>query len=822
MTIRHTLRSLSRTPVFSVTAALTLVLGLAASIAIFAVVNAVLLRPLPYGSAERLVGAWHDLPPLNLKKANQTPATWLTYQRLAKTIEGIGVYQESAANVGAVGSGGEPQRVQSAWVSHELIPLLKVPPLLGRAFRPEEDVVNGPLVVMISENMWRSKFGADPAIVGKTMDVGSAAREIIGVMPARFRFPSTQTALWLPLQDARDGSGGGFNYDAIARLKPGVTLDDAQRDFAAVLPRMVELYPNFVPGVSMQQLMDQAKPVPVLTSMRADVVGGISRTLWAVAGAAGLLLLVACANVTNLILVRADGRQRELAVREALGAGRVRVLLHFLSESAVLTAAAGVVSFGVAWAALRALLASPVTIPRIQEVGIDTATVAFGILVMLLVIVAVSIFPALRIGKVQLFSALREGGRGGTAGRAQQRVRGVLVAAQIAIAVVVLAGSGLLLRSFQRLNAVRPGFSADNVATLWISLPYSRYKGDTAIVRFYARLDERLAAVPAVEFASMASRIPLTTNGFNQNPFYPEDDAATWANKIPPLQLYTTVDGDYFKAMGIPLIAGRTFDKLDGQRASDAIISRKTAVQFWGDSTGQRAIGKQFRSLPRGPLYTVIGVVGDTRDSSLATPPQQAAYFPQAMGGDTLFTQARRTMALVLKPRAGIAPSSVVAAAQSVIREMDPSLPTFDIKPMSQVWAASVSQLRFTMLILGAAALVTLLLGAIGLYGVMAYAVTLRTRELGVRIALGAQPREVAGMMARQGLLLTVAGIGAGLGTFAVVARFLQSFLYGVAPADPLTLSATALLLVAIATLASWIPARRASRVDPAETLRAD
>lgn len=822
MPLRHSLRSLRRTPVFAITAALTLIIGLAAAVAIFAVVNAVLLRPLPYGNADRLIGAWHDLPPINMKKATQTPGTWLTYQRLAHTIEGIGVYQESAANIGPVGGAGEPQRVQSAWVSHEMIPLMQVQPLAGRAFRPEEDVVNGPRVVMISENLWRSRFGADPAIVGKTMDIGGASREIVGVMPARFRFPTAETQLWLPLQEARDGSGGGFSYNAIARLKRGVTLEDAQRDFTAVLPRMVELYPMFVPGVTSQQLMDQAKPVPVLTSLRDDVVGGISGTLWMVAAAAGLMLLVACANVTNLILVRADGRQRELAVREALGAGRARVLAHFLSESAILTSTAGVLALGVAWAALRALLASPVKIPRVEEIGIDAPTVLFGLVVMVLVAILVSIFPAMRIGKVHLFSALREGGRGGTAGKAQQRVRGALVAAQIAIAVVVLAGSGLLLRSFQQLNAVRAGFSADNVATLWISLPRARYMVDTTIVQFYGRLDERLAALPGVEHAALASRLPLTTNAFNQNPFYPEDDAATWATRIPPLQLYTTVDGDYFEAMSIPLVAGRSFGRLEGQSANEAVISRKTAVQFWNDSTGQRALGKRFRSLPNGPLYTVVGVAGDTRDSSLARPPAQAVYFPQAMGGDTVFTQVRRTMAIVLKAKPGIAPSSVVASAQATVRELDPSLPTFDIRPMSQVWAASVSQLRFTMLILGSAAAVTLLLGAIGLYGVMAYAVTLRTRELGVRIALGAPPMEVAAMMARQGLGLTVLGIVVGLVTFAGVARFLQSFLYGVAPADPLTMAATSILLMGIAGLASWIPARRASRVDPVETLRAE
>lgn len=822
MTLRHSLRSLGRTPVFSVTAALTLVIGLAAAVAIFAVVNAVILRPLPYGNAERLVGAWHDLPPLNLKKANQTPSTWLTYQRLAKTIEGIGIYQESAANIGPVGGAGEPQRVQAVWVSHELMPLLQVQPARGRWFSAEEDVVNGPNVVMISDKLWRSKFGADATIVGKSMDVGGTSREIVGVMSPAFRFPTPDVDLWLPLQLARDGVGEGFSYNAVARLKPGVTLEDAQRDFAAVLPRMPELYPNFVPGVSMQMLMDQAKPVPVLTSLRDDVVGGISGTLWMIAAAAGLLLLVACANVTNLILVRADGRQRELAVREALGAGRARVLAHFLSESAVLTAVAGVAALGVAWAAIRALIASPVTIPRASEIGIDWQVAGFALLVTAVVTAVISVFPAMRIGRVHLFNALREGGRGGTSGKAQQRVRGVLVAAQIAIAVVVLAGSGLLLRSFQQLNAVRPGFNADNVATLWLSLPRARYAGDTAIVRFYARLDDRLASLAGVEYAGMASRLPLTQNGYNQNPLYPEDDAATWATKIPPLQLYTTVDGDYFKAMGIPLIAGRTFDRLESQSAADAIISRKTAIQFWQDSSGQRALGKRFRSLPQGPLYTVVGIVGDTRDSSLASPPSQAVYFPQAMGGDTVFTQARRTVALVIKPREGVTTSSVVAAAQAVVRDLDPSLPTFDVRPMAQVWDRSVSQLRFTMLILGTAAAVTLLLGAIGLYGVMAYAVTLRTRELGVRMALGARPSDVAMLVTGQGALLGLAGIAAGLGAFALIARFLQSFLYGVSPADPVTLIATSTLLIAIAGLASWIPAHRASRVDPAETLRAD
>ena len=821
MTVRHALRSLSRTPVFTVTASLTLVLGLAASIAIFAIVNGVLIRPLPYGSPDRLIGAWHDLPPINLVKAQQTPSTWLTYQRLARTIENIGVYQDGSVSVTQPGSAVEPQRVQGAWLSHEVIPVLAVKPLVGSTFTAEQDVPDGPNPVVISERMWRTRFGSDPQIVGKSIDVNNLSREIIGVMPASFHFPFAETALWLPLQLARDGKGEGFSFNAVARMKPGVTIADVERDFKAVLPRLTELYPDFVPGVSSQMLLDQAKPVPVIKSFHEDVVGPISKTLWMVAAAAALVLLVACANVTNLILVRADGRQRELAVREALGAGRARVMLHFLAESAVLTGIAAVVALGVAWAAIRALVASPVDIPRLSEVHIDWTTLAFALVAAVIVAAAVSLFPALRIGKAKLSNALREGGRGGTAGRAQQRMRGALVAAQIAIALVVLSGSGLLLRSFQQLNAVKPGFDPENVVNVWVSAPRARYRSDTSIVQFYSRLDERVSQIPGVIAVGMASRMPLILNGMNQNAFYPEDDAS-YATRIPPLQSYTTVDGDYFKAMAIPLIAGRTFEALETQRPNEAVISQNTSIQFWKDSTGQRALGKRFRSLPTGPLYTVVGVVGNTRDSALAKAPGQVAYFPQSIGGDTVFTQVRRTMGIVVRTQPGVDQNATIAAIQRAVRELDPTLPTFDVNPMSKVWSASIGQLRFTMTVLGAAAAVTLLLGAIGLYGVMAYAVTLRTRELGVRIALGAQPSEVAAMMAKQGLGITLLGVAVGLLTFAVVARFLAAFLYGVAPADPLTLGGASVLLLGIAALASWLPARRASRVDPANSLRAE
>jgi predicted permease len=567
-------------------------------------------------------------------------------------------------------------------------------------------------------------------------------------------------------------------------------------------------------------LLDQAKPAPFVVPLKDDVTGGIAKTLWIVAAAAVVVLLVACANVTNLILVRADGRQRELAVREALGAGRGRVMAYFLAESLAITAVSGAAGLAIAALAIRLLVSmGPSAIPRLAEVHVDLATLGFAVVVSAVVALVCSVAPGLRIGRVDLSHALREGGRGGTAGRARQRVRSGLVAAQIALALVALASSGLLLRTFQQLNAVRPGFDAERLATFWVSLPGSRYPNDTAVVRFYGQLLDRVRALPGVKDAGISSRLPLLSNGMSQDPLYPENDPS-YTDKIPPLQLYTTTDGGYFRAMGIPLIAGRTFNRLDAQRPREAIVSRATAIQFWKDSTGQRVLGKRFRELPGAPWFTVVGVVGDTRDTSLAALPSQSVYFAQVPSQDKFGSQTRWTMALVVRTVGE--PTAITSAVQRVVRELDPTLPLFDIRSMTAISAASMAQLSFTILVLGAAALVTLVLGAVGLYGVMAYVVSLRTRELAVRIALGATPQAIVRMLTTQGVIVTGFGVIGGLLLFVLVARTLRSFLFGVASTDPLTLASASVLLVAIAALASWIPARRTSRVDPADVLRAE
>ena len=752
--IRPAWRSLRRSPAFTITASLTLVIGIGASVAIFALVNGVLLRPLPYGNPDRLVVPYHAMQLVGLEKGNQTAGMYWTYKKFAKSLDAIGLVQPNAVNVSDPRGGGEPQRVTTARVTASVIPLMQVSPLMGRTFTEADDAPKGPNVLIISESMWRSRFGGDRGIIGRTLEVNGRSWEIIGVMPQRFRFPTGDTQMWTPMQlDPNEQFSGGFNYDGIARLRPGVTVEAANRDLKAVLPRVLEVAPNLAPGVSMQMVLDQAKPTPFVSPLKAEVTSGIAKTLWIVAAAAIVVLLVACANVTNLILVRADGRQRELAVREALGAGRKRVLAYFLGESIVVTAFSAIAGLLLAALAIRLLVQlGPEAIPRLAEVRIDLATIAFAVVTSVFVAFVCSIVPALRIGGVDLSHALREGGRGGTAGRARQRVRTVLVAGQIALALVALASSGLLLRTFQRLNAVKPGFEPDGVATFWVALSGARYPNDTSVVRFYSQLLDRVKALPGVQEAGISSRLPFVEGGTNKDPFYPEGDDS-YTNKIPPLNFYVTTDAGYFRTMRIPLVAGKTFDRLEQQHPGEAVISRQTAIQFFGDSTGQRALGKRFRELPGGPLFTVVGVVGDTRDTSLAAPPSMVVYRPQTISLRDGDGQTQWRMALIV--RSAAEPAAITSAVQRALRELDPTLPLFDVRPMTQIMAQSMAQLSFTILVLGTAALVTLVLGAVGLYGVMAYVISLRTRELAVRMALGATPSEVIRMLTTQGIGVT-------------------------------------------------------------------
>ena len=813
MSSTHPLRSLLRTPVFATAAALTLALGIGSVATAFAIVHGVLLAPLPYGHPDRLVSV--GLRSAELPRIQQPPAIYLTYKRFARRIEGIGFYRTGNANIAATGGVADPLRVSATWVTASTIPLLQVAPILGRSFTDEEDRAGGPDAAVISESVWRTYFGASPDVLGRTLIVNSIPRQIIGVMPRRFMFPAADTELWLPARLDRDPTAmGDFAYRSVARLSPGTHAQEAQRELASLLPRLAESFPRLASGSPTTSWLDEARPAPVVVPLRDELTSGIARTLWLLAAAAGLVLFVALANVANLMLIRADARQRELAVREALGASRWRIATHFLGESLVLATAAGGAALLASWAAMRALAAfGPADLPRLAELHLGPATVAVVLAVSLGAAFVCTIVPMVHTRSAALSVGLRNGGRGETAGRARQRLRSTNAAVQLAVAFAVVAGSALLLRTFERLHRQRPGFDAANVVTIWTQLPFARYD-DSASVAFYARLTESAAALPGVVAAGVTARLPLSDGESRQLPFR-RDDGRT------PLVETVAVGGGYFASMKIPFLAGHGFRPLGVQRGGEIVLSRRAVETLFGGAAAGAAIGRRLSLAPSGPTYTVIGVVGDVRGHDLATPPSPRAYMAQAVPIDVATEPAaRRTMALVVRTAGST--DGIETSIRRIVRDLDPAIPIFNVETMSGVVRASTARLSFLLAAMTAAAATTLLLGAIGLYGVIAYTVALRTRELGIRIALGADPAGLARSVVLRALALAAGGVLGGLVLYALVAPVLRGFLYGVTAADPVTLSAASVALLVTAAIASWLPARRAARVDPAVALRAE
>ena len=810
MSLRHAVRSLKRTPAFTVAAIVTLVLGIAAAAAMFNVVYGVLLAPLPFGHPDRLVAI--DLRAPDGRLIQQPSGVFLTYQRLARDLADVAMYRTGSANILGDEDSPDAERVQATWISASMLRTLGVSPIIGRAFTEEETTPSGPSAAIITEQMWRTRFGGRADVLGKTLDVNRVQRIIVGVMPDRFHFPSPETRIWLPVRvDAT--ALGDFTYTLVGRLAGGVTSEQAQRDLASLLPRVATDFPRLESGSSTASWLDEVRPNPAVVSLRDAMTADIARTLWMLAAAAGLVLLVSCANVANLMLIRADGRQTELALRQALGASRMRVLTHFAGEATVLAAGAGALAVVIAWVAVRALVAfGPPDIPRLGELHMDAATLGFTLFLAAFAVVACSVIPTFRLRRSNLSFALREGGRHETSSKARQRLRAAIVSLQIAVALVVLAGSALLLRTFHRLYSEPPGFVSDHVATFWLTLPFARY-GDSTTVAFFARLTAEVATLPGVRAVGVTNTLPLGPGERMQRSFVLEDGREV------SLPTYVVNDG-YFATLGVPLVTGSNFAPLGAQSAGEVIVSRRAAELLWKDSS---VIGKRFGATVNGPWYTVIGVAGDARDRDLATPAPPLVYMPQAVPIDAshvIDPSARHTMALVVKT--GADPASIVAPVRRILRGIDAGVPTYDDQPMSDVVRASTARLSFTLALLSIAAVITMLLGAVGLYGVTAYMVALRTREFGVRIALGAEPGRLVRTVATRGLVLVGIGVGAGLVLFAIVGRFLRSFLYGVAPNDPLTLLGATLAIVGIALLANWLPARRAGQVDPAIALRAE
>jgi len=819
MLLGHALRSLRRTPAYTMAALLTLVLGLASVGSMFAIVYGVLLAPLRYGEPDRLVSL--SLQSVELGKIRQPPAVYFTYKKFAKSVENVGFYRTGSSNLWIEGDGAAAESVIATWVTASMMPLLQVPPLLGRSFSADEELRGGPQAVILSEAEWRSRFAAAPDVIGKTLMVNSVPRVIVGVMPARFAFPlygntdTTGTRVWLPVKHTDRATVEDFSYAAVARLAPGATAEQAQRELAALLPRMAESFPSVESGRSTVSWLAEVKPTPVVLPLREQITGGIARTLWMLAAAAGLVLLVAWANVSNLMLIRADGRQQELAVRQALGASRMRIAGHFLGESLLLGVSAGALALLIAHGAVRALVAfGPASVPRLAELGVGLPTVGFIALLTLVGVIVCAALPALWVRRASLSNKLSDGARGASTGIARQRLRASITALQIALALVVSVGSALLLRTAHSLSQVHPGFDAHELTILRTLLPSARYD-ETAAVAFYARLIERVSQLPSVRAAGLTMRVPLGGGMQLSQSYRIETDGRTLALPV------NMVDAGYFATMKIPLLAGRGFRALEQQDSADILISQRAAETLFGDASGAAAIGKQLSIASTGPSYTVIGVVGDVRDEDLSTPPVAMVYRPQAVSTNPKVEPvARGGLALVVSSSGP--PGALLPAIRQIVRELDATVPVFNVETMDEVVRASTARLSLVLTLMSAAAAITLLLGSIGLYGVMAYTVALRTREFGVRVALGADPRRIARLVAARGLLLTAIGVALGFALYALVAPFLRAFLYGVTTSDPSTLVATTLALVGAASLASWLPARRAARVDPALALRAE
>ncbi len=818
------LRQLRRSPGFAAVAVLTLGLGIGAITAMFTVVRAVVLDPLPYPEAERLVRLKTPVPGMEAgAEWNLSAAQYFFFREHGRTFEELGAFQRTGVNV--EGPDG-PGRAEMVMATSGTLRLVGARPILGRLFGPEDDRPGGSDVALLSEGFWRRQFGGDSDVVGRTLNLNDTPYEVVGVLAAGVRLPGEPGApavlerrdVWVPYR--LNPAGPFFNshvIPVIARLRPGVDAFESQREVKRLTARLPEAFPEVYPPDFMEEFRFDTRVVP----LKEYVVGDVGRHLWLVFGAVGLVLLVACANVANLFLARAEGRRSELAVRRALGAARWRLARHFLAETLVLSTAGGAVGLLLGLLGMRWLLAlAPPTLPRLDAVAPDAGVGLFALGVALLVSMALAAFLVLRHGGAAGLTALSEQGRSGTASRERQRLRSGLVATQVALALVLIVGAGLLLSSFQRLRALDPGVDAEGVLTATVHLPAGRYPDNQTRWRFLDAVRQRLEATPGVTAAGFSSSLPLGGGFGCFSQFFEDPEVASRLREAEQTNcagLVPTTPG-WFEALGIPLRAGRTLSAVDHDRPETGAVvaSRSFAERFW---PGEDPIGKGVRPHGDGPpYYRVVGVVGDVPSSSLEEPPALAIYYPivEIPEQPSWFFE---TMHLAVRAETG-SPLALIPAARRAIQEVDPTIPLAEAEELRTIVDRSMSGLSFTMVLLGIAGVVALLLAAVGLYGVISYLVAHRTPELGVRLALGARPGQVERFMVAGALRMAALGLVVGTAAALLLSRFLRGMLYEVSPTHPVVYATAALVLGGVAALASWLPARRAGRLDPARVLR--
>jgi putative ABC transport system permease protein len=792
---RYGARMLRKNAGFTMVIVLTLALGIGANTAIFSVVSAVLLQPLPYKDSGRLVQVWEKNPKRGFPQFSVSPPDFLDWKEQNHSFE------QMAAIVGGdytLTGVGEPSRLHGVDVSTNLFSLLETQVQLGRDFLPGEDKPGAAPVVIISNELWQGRLGGDPNVLGKTLILDSKPCTIVGVMPPGFHYPDEDVELWTPLiLDERALAGRGAHWiSVVARRKSNVSLEQAQAEMDTIASRLEQQYPQSNNGWGV-----------TLVPLRTELVGDIEPSLLLLMGAVGLVLLIACANVANLLMARASGRTREMAIRAAMGAGRARILRQLLTESLLLAFAGSALGLLLAgWGTDFLLRLDVGGIPRQSEVGVHAPVLWFAAGIAFLTAILFGLLPALHSSSLDLNTCLKEGlpdrGRGGS------RLRRLLVVSEMAFAVLLLVGAGLLVRSFTRLLEVHPGFQPANVLTLRLDLPDAKYPKKEDSEAFYKGLMSRLSSLPGVESAAAVSFLPLS--GANYNLQFFSEGRPPASNERPTSAEYRVISPDYFRTMGIPLLRGRAITDADAQDSPlVAVINEAMARQFWPNTD---PIGQRIIITDRVPgAREIVGVVGDVKHYGLAIPAKPEMYVPE-------YQKGWGELSVVVRGK--LPPSALASAASGAVHALDKDLPVFAVRSMDEIIVRSVGDQRFAAYLFGLFAVLALVLAAVGIYGVMSHAVALGTHEIGIRMALGAQPGDVLGMVLRHGLKITLAGIGIGLAAALALTRVLASQLFAVTPTDPLTFLGVSLLLTGVALLACYLPARRATRVDPLIALR--
>ena len=828
--IRHAARRLVRAPAFTAAAVSTLALAIAANVAIFTVVERVVLNPLPFPDSDRVLKLEHRVPRVATQRFEALPSgLYLDYAERARTLAAVAAYQPGEMTLTG---NGDPERVAVARVTRSLYAVLQVSPQIGRWFTADEDTPGGPQVAILSHGLWSRRFARDPTILGRTISLNGVSMAVVGVMPPSFAFPDSRVAVWVPEPLTRAAGFGLFTHGAVARLRDGATIADARNDLDAVIAGLPQSYPGATLALSLARGSVPMRSIAI--SLKEAMVGEVERPLWILMGSVGVVLLVACANVANLFLARSEVRRREVAVRQALGAGRAALVRFFLAESALLTLAGAVLGVTLAWVAVRLLVtAAPATLPRLDEIRLTA--IAFAFTFGLSIVTAIAFAAAPMLQRVSLLATLHESGRGTASSPRRHRARQLLMAAQTALALVLLVASGLLIRSFQHLRSVDPGFDAGPALAFRVGLPARTYADRDAAVAAHRAIIDRLKALPEAAGVSGATCLPLEGQCFGNSIF--KDDGsgdafnttrALQSNQPRPVVSFRAVAADYFEVIGMRLLRGRTLsaDDVDFGRSNIVVNQRFADAYFSGqDPLGQRIASSRPPTLPPPAWLTIVGVVANTPSIALAeATPLPLVYMPMSIAAGPEMPQALlvgpeiSTMNFVV--RTTTVPSGMIASIRKALDGVDPELAMADVRTLAGILDRASARMAFTMALVAIAGSITLLLGLVGIYGVTSYIVSQRTGEIGVRLALGADPRAVAAMIVTQGGRVVIAGAAVGLSIAAAGSRVIESVLYGVRPRDPAVFAATTSLLLAVALLACWIPARRAARLSPVEALR--